>query len=99
MDQTYFVLGILLGRRARDHTTNLKREPRTKTLLMPGGPAARTGPDPRQGCGRRCWLLVRSASRDCPTSKIFLGLLVMIVSEASDARAIEPFWSWNTPIA
>ena len=30
---------------------------------------------------------------------ILLGLLVMIVSEAATLARIEPFWSWNTPIA
>ena len=29
----------------------------------------------------------------------WLGLLVMIVSEASTLARVEPFWSWNTPIA
>jgi hypothetical protein len=30
---------------------------------------------------------------------ILFGLLVMIVSEAATLARIEPFWSWNTPIA
>jgi hypothetical protein len=30
---------------------------------------------------------------------IALGLLLMIVSEAATLAKIEPFWSWNTPIA
>jgi hypothetical protein len=30
---------------------------------------------------------------------ILLGLFVMIVSEAATLAQIEPFWSWNTPIA
>jgi hypothetical protein len=30
---------------------------------------------------------------------IALGLLLMIVSEAATLAQIEPFWSWNTPIA
>jgi hypothetical protein len=30
---------------------------------------------------------------------ILLGLFVMIVSEAATLARIEPFWSWNTPIA
>jgi hypothetical protein len=30
---------------------------------------------------------------------ILIGLLVMIVSEAATLAHIEPFWSWNTPIA
>ena len=30
---------------------------------------------------------------------ILIGLLVMIVSEAATLARIEPFWSWNTPIA
>ena len=29
----------------------------------------------------------------------WLGLLVMILSEASTLARVEPFWSWNTPIA
>jgi hypothetical protein len=29
----------------------------------------------------------------------WVGLLVMILSEASTLARIEPFWSWNTPIA
>jgi hypothetical protein len=30
---------------------------------------------------------------------ILIGLLVMIVTEAATLARIEPFWSWNTPIA
>jgi hypothetical protein len=30
---------------------------------------------------------------------IWLGLAIMIVSEAATIAQIEPFWSWNTPIA
>src|SRR5262249_12075720 len=30
---------------------------------------------------------------------IVLGLLLMIVSETATLLRIEPFWSWNTPIA
>jgi hypothetical protein len=30
---------------------------------------------------------------------IWLGLAIMIVSEAATLNQIEPFWSWNTPIA
>ena len=30
--------------------------------------------------------------------EIFLGLTIMIVSEAATLARIEPFWSWNTPI-
>jgi hypothetical protein len=30
---------------------------------------------------------------------ILIGLLVMIVSEAATLARLEPFWSWNTPIA
>ena len=30
---------------------------------------------------------------------MWIGLLIMIVSEAATLRQIEPFWSWNTPIA
>lgn len=30
---------------------------------------------------------------------ITLGLLLMIVSEAATLAKVEPFWSWNTPIA
>jgi hypothetical protein len=30
---------------------------------------------------------------------IYLGVLLMIVSEAATLAKIEPFWSWNTPIA
>src|SRR4029450_6761700 len=30
---------------------------------------------------------------------ILLGLVVMIASEAATLARIEPFWSWNTPIA
>src|SRR5215207_3655504 len=30
---------------------------------------------------------------------ILLGLFVMIVSEAATLARLEPFWSWNTPIA
>jgi hypothetical protein len=30
---------------------------------------------------------------------ILLGLVVMVVSEAATLAHIEPFWSWNTPIA
>jgi hypothetical protein len=30
---------------------------------------------------------------------ILIGLVVMIVSEAATLARIEPFWSWNTPIA
>ena len=30
---------------------------------------------------------------------IWLGLAIMIVSEAATLAKIEPFWSWNTPIA
>lgn len=30
---------------------------------------------------------------------IFIGLLTMIVSEGATLARIEPFWSWNTPIA
>ena len=33
------------------------------------------------------------------TPGIWIGLLIMIVSEAATLRQIEPFWSWNTPIA
>jgi hypothetical protein len=29
----------------------------------------------------------------------FLGLAIMIVSEAATLARVEPFWSWNTPIA
>jgi len=29
----------------------------------------------------------------------FLGLAMMIVSEAATLARVEPFWSWNTPIA
>jgi hypothetical protein len=29
----------------------------------------------------------------------YLGLVIMIVSEAATLMRIEPFWSWNTPIA
>lgn len=32
-------------------------------------------------------------------SGIWLGLAIMIVSEAATLQQIEPFWSWNTPIA
>jgi hypothetical protein len=28
-----------------------------------------------------------------------LGLAIMIVSEAATLARVEPFWSWNTPIA
>ena len=30
---------------------------------------------------------------------IWLGLAVMVVSEAGTLLQLEPFWSWNTPIA
>jgi len=30
---------------------------------------------------------------------IWLGLAIMIVSEAATIARVEPFWSWNTPIA
>jgi hypothetical protein len=30
---------------------------------------------------------------------IWLGLAIMIVSEAATIAQVEPFWSWNTPIA
>ncbi|MBI3491294.1 MAG: hypothetical protein HY047_05865, partial [Acidobacteria bacterium] len=30
---------------------------------------------------------------------VLLGLTIMIVSEAATLMHIEPFWSWNTPIA
>lgn len=30
---------------------------------------------------------------------IWLGLAIMVVSEAATLAQIEPFWSWNTPIA
>jgi hypothetical protein len=30
---------------------------------------------------------------------VLLGLAIMIVSEAATLAKIEPFWSWNTPIA
>src|SRR6266545_5888015 len=34
-----------------------------------------------------------------PHKYIFLGLAIMIVSEAATVARIEPFASWNTPIA
>jgi hypothetical protein len=30
---------------------------------------------------------------------LYVGLLIMIVSEAATLMHVEPFWSWNTPIA
>jgi hypothetical protein len=33
------------------------------------------------------------------TAAAWIGLAVMIVSEAATLARIEPFWSWNTPIA
>jgi len=33
------------------------------------------------------------------TGYALIGLIVMIVSEAATLARIEPFWSWNTPIA
>jgi hypothetical protein len=30
---------------------------------------------------------------------IWLGLAIMIASEAATIAQVEPFWSWNTPIA
>jgi hypothetical protein len=30
---------------------------------------------------------------------LYVGLLIMVVSEAATLMRIEPFWSWNTPIA
>ena len=33
------------------------------------------------------------------TGYALVGLVVMIVSEAATLARIEPFWSWNTPIA
>jgi hypothetical protein len=33
------------------------------------------------------------------TRWIWIGLAIMIVSEAATIAKIEPFWSWNTPIA
>ena len=30
---------------------------------------------------------------------IWLGLTIMVVSQAATLAKIEPFWSWNTPIA
>ena len=32
------------------------------------------------------------------TTWIWLGVAIMIVSEAATLAKIEPFWSWNTPI-
>ncbi len=33
------------------------------------------------------------------TGYALIGLILMIVSEAATLARIEPFWSWNTPIA
>ena len=33
------------------------------------------------------------------TPAIWLGLAIMVVTEAATIAKIEPFWSWNTPIA
>ena len=30
---------------------------------------------------------------------VWIGLAIMVVSEAATLAKIEPFWSWNTPIA
>ena len=30
---------------------------------------------------------------------LYAGLLIMIVSETATLMHVEPFWSWNTPIA
>ena len=30
---------------------------------------------------------------------VWIGLAIMIVSEAATLAKVEPFWSWNTPIA
>ena len=30
---------------------------------------------------------------------IWIGLAIMVVSEAATLKQVEPFWSWNTPIA
>lgn len=40
----------------------------------------------------------------CPTLRpvntpAIVGLLIMVVSEAATLAQVEPFWSWNTPIA
>src|SRR5437867_5136461 len=40
-----------------------------------------------------------SSSSSVVNRYIFLGLAIMIVSEAATVAGIEPFASWNTPIA
>jgi hypothetical protein len=44
------------------------------------------------------------ATEWCPTLRpvntpAIVGLLIMVVSEAATLAQVEPFWSWNTPIA
>jgi hypothetical protein len=42
---------------------------------------------------------VASASPVLSTPRILFGAAIMIVSQAATFAKIEPFWSWNTPIA
>ena len=104
LDQTYFLLGILLGSGTPDPPpVNLKDSLALKTLLMPGG----LGSTHKvlilgKGVGSRRCSDARSvnASRDRPRlHDPASGSFVMIVSEAATLARIEPFWSWNTPIA
>ena len=97
LDQTYFLMG--LGAAALD-VSDLKNRLALKTLLMPGGLGSThkvlilgkgVGTPALAGCS------YPGARYMSPMAVV--GLLVMVVSEAATLAKIEPFWSWNTPIA
>ena len=108
LDQTYFLLGLVEASsgsnpsNSSNHLNPLNLEERLalKTLLMPGG------------LGSTHKVLILSKGVGTPTlQRVFLpdarhmnltawiGLGLMVTSEAATLARIEPFWSWNTPIA
>ena len=105
LDQTYFLrsrlpnLASLEPANLRD-PANLKNRLALKTLLMPGG----LGSTYKVMIFGKASARLRSWScsykmRSHMNLTAWFGLAIMIASEAATLARIEPFWSWNTPIA
>ena len=93
----YFLLALVTDRLA---TLDVKERLALKTLVMPGG----LGTTMKvlilgKGVGTpQAGRSVLSRARDMNPGAL-IGILVMVVSEGATLARVEPFYSWNTPIA
>ena len=66
-----------------------------KVLILGKG----VGAPALRGCSFQSAGHMKPAPATRGAKPIWVGLAIMIVSEAATLAQIEPFWSWNTPIA